>query len=382
MNYSPGTILYVRLLIISIPFLTPLAWAENNAIKQHDIITVSSTEIGATVTLGGTVEPKKIVNLSAQMPGDISFVAGSEGDSFQRGDILIALDTNALLAKREQVIAQLANAKAGHRNAIIQYNHELENPNSQANAMLGGAPSLFGMFGDPMRSITGQGNPDMERHASLYAMGTQIETAQNGVNQAYAALREINEALNNAASYAPFDGVIVKKMVEKGDIVQPGMPLISFADVTRLQIRAEVPTQLLRVVKMGGLIHTRLDGYSNLIKVSVDRIFPMAAAGGHTTTVKFRLPRDIVAHSGMYAEIILPDPTSKNTALPVIPYSAIVWRGSLPAVFQVTENGKHRLRLIRVDEQAIDGYVSVISGINVGDKILAQPSNFAASGRQ
>lgn len=382
MNYSPGTILYVRLLIISIPFLTPLAWAENNAIKQHDIITVSSTEIGATVTLGGTVEPKKIVNLSAQMPGDISFVAGSEGDSFQRGDILIALDTNALLAKREQVIAQLANAKAGHRNAIIQYNHELENPNSQANAMLGGAPSLFGMFGDPMRSITGQGNPDMERHASLYAMGTQIETAQNGVNQAYAALREIDEALNNAASYAPFDGVIVKKMVEKGDIVQPGMPLISFADVTRLQIRAEVPTQLLRVVKMGGLIHTRLDGYSNLIKVSVDRIFPMAAAGGHTTTVKFRLPRDIVAHSGMYAEIILPDPTSKNTALPVIPYSAIVWRGSLPAVFQVTENGKHRLRLIRVDEQAIDGYVSVISGINVGDKILAQPSNFAASGRQ
>lgn len=382
MNYSPGTILYVRLLIISIPFLTPLAWAENNAIKQHDIITVSSTEIGATVTLGGTVEPKKIVNLSAQMPGDISFVAGSEGDSFQRGDILIALDTNALLAKREQVIAQLANAKAGHRNAIIQYNHELENPNSQANAMLGGAPSLFGMFGDPMRSITGQGNPDMERHASLYAMGTQIETAQNGVNQAYAALREIDEALNNAASYAPFDGVIVKKMVEKGDIVQPGMPLISFADVTRLQIRAEVPTQLLRVVKMGGLIHTRLDGYSNLIKVSVDRIFPMAAAGGHTTTVKFRLPRDIVAHSGMYAEIILPDPTSKNTALPVIPYSAIVWRGSLPAVFQVTENGKHRLHLIRVDEQAIDGYVSVISGINVGDKILAQPSNFAASGRQ
>jgi len=382
MNYSPGTILYVRLLIISIPFLTPLAWAENNAIKQHDIITVSSTEIGATVTLGGTVEPKKIVNLSAQMPGDISFVAGSEGDSFQRGDILIALDTNALLAKREQVIAQLANAKAGHRNAIIQYNHELENPNSQANAMLGGAPSLFGMFGDPMRSITGQGNPDMERHASLYAMGTQIETAQNGVNQAYAALREIDEALNNAASYAPFDGVIVKKMVEKGDIVQPGMPLISFADVTRLQIRAEVPTQLLRVVKMGGLIHTRLDGYSNLIKVSVDRIFPMAAAGGHTTTVKFRLPRDIVAHSGMYAEIILTDPTSKNTALPVIPYSAIVWRGSLPAVFQVTENGKHRLRLIRVDEQAIDGYVSVISGINVGDKILAQPSNFAASGRQ
>jgi hypothetical protein len=108
----------------------------------------------------------------------------------------------------------------------------------------------------------------------------------------------------------------------------------------------------------------------------VDRIFPMAAAGGHTTTVKFSLPRTIAAHSGMYAEIILPDPDRKISALPVIPYSAIVWRGSLPAVFQVTEDGRHRLRLIRVDEQVIDGHIGIISGISIGDRILAQPTTF------
>lgn len=379
MNYSPTKIFYSSLFIINMHFFPGLAFAENNAIDNASIITVSSGDISGTVVLGGTVEPEKIVNLSAQMPGDVSFVAGSEGDAFNRGDALIALDTSTLLAKREQIKSQIASAKAAHRNAIIQYNHERQNPNAQANAMLGGAPSLFGMFGDPMRSLTGQGDPDVERHASLYAMGVQIETAVNSVNQAYASLREIDVSLRNAISYAPFDGVILKKMVEKDDIVQPGMPLISFADVTRLQIRAEVPTRLLRVIKRGGRIKAKLDGYNEQINVAVDRIFPMAAAGGHTTTVKFTLPRTIVAHSGMYAEIILPDPANKLAALPVIPYSAIVWRGSLPAVFLVTDDGKHRLRLIRVDEQMTDGYVSVISGIRVGDRILAQPSTMASN---
>jgi len=382
-NFVTTAVFYTSIFFISMHFFPSLALAENNTVNNGgsgSIITVSSSNVSGSVTLGGAVEPEKIVNLSAQMPGDVSFVAGSEGDAFNRGDALIALDTSTLLAKRKQLMSQLASAKAAHRNAIIQYNHERLNPNAQANAMLGGAPSLFGMFGDPMRSITGQGDPNVERHASLYAMGVQIETAINSVDQAYASLREIDVALRNAISYAPFDGVILNKMVEKGDIVQPGMPLISFADLTRLQIRVEVPTRLLKVIKAGGRTYARLDGSTEQINVSVDRIFPMAAAGGHTTTVKFNLPTTIDAHSGMYAEIILPDPSNNILALPTIPYSAIVWRGSLPAVFLVTDDGRHRLRLIRVDEQVTDGYISVISGIRVGDRILAQPTNIAGSG--
>ena len=324
--------------------------------------------------LGGTVVPEKIVNLTAQMPGDVDFVAGSEGDAFKRGDALIALDTKKLRAKREQAVSQLASAEAAYRNSLVQYQHELRNPNSQANSMLGGAPSLFGMFADPARSMMGQGNPGLERHSNLYGQGVQIETARNSVDQARAALRELDESLENAVSYAPFDGVILKRMVEKGDIVQPGMPLVSFADITRLQVRVEVPTRLLRMLKTGGQIQARLDGTAQPVDVVVDRIFPMADAGGHTTTAKFDLPQGIEAHSGMYAEIILPDPDNRASALPVVPESAIVWRGSMPAVFQVADDGRLKLRLIRIDELPSNGVVSVISGISVGDRILARPA--------
>lgn len=340
---------------------------------QPETYTVNSSKTDSVVHLGGSVVPEEIINLNAQMPGDVKFVAGSEGDRFNKGAVLVSLDTKKLLAKREQAISQLASADAGYRNALVQYNQELVNPNSQANNMLGGAPSLFNMFSKPTRSMTGQGNPNVERHSNLYAHTVQIETAKNKVTQARAALQELDESLKNANSYAPFDGVILKKMINKGDIVQPGMPLVSYADINRLQIRVDVPSRLLKVVKSDGDIFAKFDGNSKLFPIQVARIFPMADAGGHTTTVKFSLAKDVQVQSGMYAEVILPDPDNKDIALPQIPQSAIIWRGSLPAVYKVDDDGKQKLRLIRVDEISSSGMMRVISGISAGDKILLRP---------
>lgn len=341
---------------------------------SREIIEVKSGSAGGVVSLGGTVMPEKIVTLSAQMPGDVKFVAGAEGDAFKKGDRLVELDTNALRAKRLQAEAQLASADAGFRNAIVQYNRELLNPNAQAQSYLGGMPALTSMFTDPMRSMMGQGTPGVERHSSLYGQGVQVETARNAVEQARAAIRELDQSLENAVSFAPFDGVILKKMAEQGDIVQPGMPLVTFADVTKLQVRVEVPTGLLNTVKSAGTLQAKLDNDSQPVDVSVDRIFPMADPGGHTTTVKFNLPDATGAHSGMYAEVLIPDPTKKSSEHPVIPSSAILWRGSLPAVFLVEEGGNLKLRLIRLGDRTPSGMISVISGLKAGDRILANPS--------
>ncbi|MCP5142925.1 MAG: efflux RND transporter periplasmic adaptor subunit [Chromatiales bacterium] len=340
----------------------------------HDVLIVQSQASGGVVVLGGTVMPEKIVNLSAQMPGDVEFVGGSEGDAFKKGDRLIALSTTALQAKRRQAESQLASADAGYRNALVQYNREVYTPNSQSNSMLGGMPGMFSMFSDPMRSMMGQGSPGYERHSNLYGQGVQIETARNAVDQARAAIRELDESLENAVSYAPFDGVILKKMVEENDIVQPGMPLVTFADVTKLQVRVEVPSGLLNVVKQGGSFQAKLDDDTAPIPVEVDRVFPMADPGGHTTTVKFNLPAGVVAHSGQYAEVLIPDPSKSASDYPSIPKSAILWRGSLPAVFLVDDAGELKLRLIRIGDETGSGDVSVISGIKVGDRILANPS--------
>ena len=341
---------------------------------SREVIEVKGESARDVVVLGGTVMPEKIVNLSAQMPGEVRFLAGSEGDYFSKDDRLVELDTTALRAKRVQAQAALASADAGYRNALVQYNREMFTPNSQANSMLGGVPGMVSMFSDPMRAMLGQGSPGYERHSSLYGQGIQIETARNAVEQARAAIREVDQGLENAVSFAPFDGVILKKMVEQGDIVQPGMPLVTFADINRLQIRVEVPTGLLKTLKVGGVVQAKLDSAAAPVDVVVVRIFPMADPGAHTTTVKFDLPDGADAQSGMYAEVLVPDPDKKAIAYPVIPASAILWRGSLPAVFLVDESGNLKLRLVRLGDRTPQGTVRVISGVQVGDRILANPS--------
>jgi multidrug efflux pump subunit AcrA (membrane-fusion protein) len=334
---------------------------------SYQTITVTSSAVGGSIVLGGSVLPVKTVNLSAQMPGDVKYIAGQEGDQFKEGDLLVSLDTAALLAKREQALTQLSSAEAGFRNAQIQYQREILSPNSQANQMMGGAPSMFSFFSDPFRSFTGEGSPGFERHSNLYQYGVGVQTAQNQVEQARAAIRELDENIVNANSY-------VKKMIEEGDIVQPGMPLVTFSDINKLQIQIEVPTNLIDMISTGQQLKARLDGSDQLVDVAVDRIYPSADATGHTTTVKFSLSSTEGARSGMYAEVMIPDPSKSGNPTPIVPQSAIVWRGSLPAVFKVTEDGQIKLRLLRIGERTGDGKVVVISGISAGDTILANPS--------
>jgi len=349
-------------------------------IPEQQIYLVSRAQNTNAAVLGGTVIPYKVVNLTAQIPGEVEFIAGEEGDAFAAGSRLVSLDISSMLAKRQSALAGLNSARAALGNAEVQYQREILTPNSQGNTMLGGMPGMASIFSDPMRSMMGQGSPGFERHSNLYGQGVQIQAARDAVAQAEAGIRELDANIANAASIAPFDGVIVKKMVEKGDIVQPGMPLVVFADTSKMEIQLEVPTRLIQALSEGAVLDARLDRGNSLIKAKVSRIFPMANTGGHTTTVKVSLPDDSGARAGMYAEVLVPDPSHSQFSPLTIPASAITWRGSLPSVFLVSpERTELKMRALRLGA-VIGDRVAVLSGLEEGDAILMAPDGSVRSG--
>lgn len=353
-----------------------------NTVPDDKIYVVASDVAGNSAVLGGTVIPHKMVNLLAQWKGEVEYIAGEEGDSFKEGDRIIALDDDILQAKRKAAEAGLRSAQAGLSNARVQYEREARSPNSQSNSMLGGAPSMFSMFNDPLRSMTGQGSPGFERHSSMYGQGVQIQTAQDQVDQAIAGLAELDKNIANAVTTAPFDGVIVKKMIQTGDTVNPGMPLIVYADTSLMQIQVEVPTRLINSIREGDTVTAQLDRGGEPVDAVVSRIFPMASMGGHTTTVKFDLPAGVDTHAGMYAEILIREKTGEELEqIPVIPNTAITWRGSLPAVFAVSEDkSRVKMKTVRLGGNKGGEKVLVLSGLSVGDKILKAPLASTRSG--
>lgn len=366
------------LLMLALP-LVPLG-GPFAQMGSGEIYTVQQSRDEPRVSLGGTVIPYKEVTLSAQIPGRVKTISGIEGDRFRQGEVLITLDDSELLANRNSAVAQLANAEAQLRNAGVQYTRELWSPKSKNSFGGMGMPNLFDqMFTRPMEDLSGTRDRGAERSADIYASGVQITQAQNALIQARSQIQAIDAKLRDAKSLAPFDGVIMKKYVEVGDTMQPGQPLLEYADVQYLQIVVDVPARMRPGLAVGEYLQAELDVGRQIVPVRVAQIFPMADAQHHTVKVKFDLPQGI-SSPGMYARVLVPDRTASGSEHPIIPTTAIRYNGSLPGVYVVDTEGKRELRLIREGERMGNGFTSVLSGLREGERVMTDPPPNVTSG--
>lgn len=349
-------------------------------VQADNVITVGVAPHGGYVILGGTVIPLKEVTLSAQVPGRVESIAGLEGDDFKAGTILLTINDDDLQARKQAARAQLSKAYNAMQNARVQYNREMWNPRiDNPRPMAGmGMPSMFdgffnGMGGDNS-SWFGGGNKGIERHADLVQQGSQVQSAQSSIAQAESGIREIDAKLRDSRAVAPFDGIILKKLVEVGDTVQPGQPLLVYSYSKFLRIKVDVPARLMPGLQKDMIVPARLDVGNTQISARVAQIAPKADDKQHTVTVKFDLPEGVPGGPGMYAEVMIPDINSPTRALPVIPKSAISKRGSLPSVRVLDENNVPKMRLIRTGIEIDGNTVIVLSGLKPGERILTNSS--------
>ncbi|WP_295450085.1 efflux RND transporter periplasmic adaptor subunit [uncultured Thiodictyon sp.] len=345
-----------------------------------DSVVVQQAQGVPSVSLGGTVIPYKEVTLAAQLAGRVAWLAGIEGDTFKESDLLVGIDDAELFAKRRAMLAQLASADAQLRNAGVQYNREIFAPRSSGAPGGMGVPNLFDqMFTRPLENVVGDRERGAERGADLFASGIQVQEAQNAIMRLQAELQGLDTKIRDARSIAPFAGVIAKKFVEVGDTVQPGQPLLNYADVAYLQVEVEVPAQLRPGLREGMMVKAELDLDHRQVPVRVAQIFPVADSQRHTVKVKFDLPQG-VSQPGMYAKVLIPDAGGPLRNNPVIPLSAIRYNGSLPGVYVVGETGEPQLRLIRIGEGLGGGLVSVLSGLTAGERVLVNPGPRVTAG--
>ncbi len=348
----------------------------SSATFSYSIEMTKVDEVGKTVSIGGTVVPYKEVTLAAQMPGRVQYIFGEEGDKAKKGNVLIALGDDALRAKRRQAVAGLIQAETALKNAQVQYSKELWSPKSDdINAMPGmGMPSMFDkFFTRNVGSAMGYGDNDLDRRADLFNQSSNVSNARSVVLQAQSNIDQLDTKLRDAKSISAFDGVIVKKFVELGDTVQPGTPLITIAQTKFLRIRAEIPARLVTGLVRGEFVNARLDVGNTHVKARISQIYPVADEHRHTVTVKFDLPKGIPGGPGMYAEISIPDINVKAKAFPIISKKAIINKGSLPYVYILNDKEGAELRIVRTGSDAEKGYITVLSGIKEGEKVIVNP---------
>lgn len=373
-------------LIAIIPLCLHLIHVSAQPLPGYELYTVKPEQVSMHIAIAGTVSARKAVQLTAQIPGRISYIAGSEGDRFQQGSLLVQIDDTALRAKLDSAIANRDAALAAIRNANMQLNRELRSPQSRAS---GAAPGGMGMpammdqmFSTPMQDSMGLRDRDAERGSDLVARETQVSQATAQQRQAEAQIKEIQASLRDARSIAPFNGVIESVHIEYGDTVQPGQPILNYSETTGYQVLADIPARLRHSLQLGDAVAVNLDGMPPAIMATISRIFPVVDPQQHTVRIEMDLPPQTLATVGQYAEVSVPDRTSQQAPQLLIPKTAVVYRGGLPLIFAVSKDGRTRLRVVRLGEDWGGGNYVLLSGVRQGDVIVNNPPPGLKAGMQ
>lgn len=239
---------------------------------------------GGAIEASGTVEATE-ADLGFQLGGRIATIDVREGDAVQPGRVLARLDAAELDARRAAAEAQVKAARALllelERGARPEERRQAEAAESAARRRLeemtrthertralheGGAVSReqLDQSGSALEAARAQ-HEQASQQLRMVREGPRSErvSAQQAVvQQAEAALGQVDAQLENAVVRAPFPGVVSVRHREPGETVGPGLPVISVQNTADRWVRIYVREDQVGRVRLGQRAEITADSYA------------------------------------------------------------------------------------------------------------------------
>jgi len=283
----------------------------------------------------------------------------AEGDRVSRGAVLVRIRSSEYEDKVRQASSQAAAAEAVATKAKIDFDRATHLYDSQ---------SLI--------------KPDFD------AARAQYDASQEQLKSARALTSEAEIALRDTSLVAPFDGDIVKKTVELGGFIGPGVPTLALAKSDTVKLVVGVPDTVVRSIKLGQPVAVAIDAFpARTFHARVTRMSSAADGITRNFEVEVAIPnRDHSLKVGMIGSLQFTNAevASRTSAL-VVPLSAIVQaKGGQYGVFTISDSSAGEVaRLHTVKIGAVTGTeISVINGLEAGDRIITTGANLLKDGQR
>jgi RND family efflux transporter MFP subunit len=168
---------------------------------------------------------------------------------------------------------------------------------------------------------------------------------------------------------APYAGVVTQKLVQVGETVAPGTPLMAGASLDALRVIVEIPQSIVEQVRAHNKAAVYVDG--RRIEATAITFFPSAEPLTNSFRARIELPRDLKGLApGMFVKVGFITGEAQRLLVPRV---AIVERSEMRAVYVVAPDGRVSLRQVRLGHAQGDS-IEVLAGVDAGELVALDPT--------
>src|SRR3984885_1599620 len=331
------------------------ASTEVHAKQYVTTVTPKAGGEGLPLTLAGTLQGINEATVYARSNGYILHWMKDIGSSVKKGELLAEITAPEIDQELSQAIA--AQQQAASSEGLAKSTAERWNSLREKDA------------------VTQQ---DLDERQSAY-LQAQANLASAQANTA--RLRNL-QGFNKVV--APFDGVITRRNIDVGDLVDAGnggvgKALFTIAQLDPLRLYVFVPQVYARQVKVGDVVTVNLaEHQGEEYQGTIARTARAIDTGTRTMQVEIRVPNPKEALiAGAYVQVSLPI-KQDGTAL-LVPTNVLLFRPDGTRVATVDAQGRVRLSTVKLGTD-FGSTVAVMSGLLAGDRVILNPADSLADG--
>jgi membrane fusion protein (multidrug efflux system) len=321
---------------------------------------VSTDSIRNTIELTGWIEANEVVDIKPKVSGRIesleavSSKGGSvpveEGLTVTKGQQLAVID-------HDMYLAQVASASAAVKAASV----ELADAEREKKRIV----TLY-----QAGSVTEQNRDKAVTAAELAA--ARLDSAKAALELAQVDLRE-------SAITSPIDGTVTKKYIDQGNLVRPGDPILTVADMKTIKIMVAVAEKHAGEVNVGTPAEMRVDALPDkVLDAQVYSVHPALDPQTHTIQVEIRLKnQELLLKPGMFARVALITERKDNV---VVISRDVILGGKVDRYYvYLVEGGIAHKRFVTpgITEAA---RCEIADGLKQGETLVVNGMNFLADG--
>ena len=316
----------------------------------------------------GRVTAQRKAAVSTKATGRLEFLGVLEGSVVKEGDILARIENKDVTATQDQARAGVRAAKANLEQGLAE-----------------------------MRDAQSNLTRSEDLAKKNFISGATLDTAKARYDKAKAAVASLNGAIGVAEANlratavsveqtlirAPFDGVVLTKNANVGDIITPFSSaadskgaVVNMADMSTLEVEADVSETSISKISVGQPVQIQLDAFPDLrIPGKVSRTVPTVDRSKATLLVKIefveRDPRVLPDMSAKVSFLTRALTEVEKKPVTAVQAAAVTKRDGKDVVFLIEEN---IAKLTAVTLSGKIGDLVQVSGVKPGDKVVLAPS--------